>query len=77
MMEFLVLADIHDTWVHLSKILRYAGEMDGVLFLGDLMTFRKFSPQSIDYLKKQVIGWSQYLVTDHSQKCEDLLMNSE
>lgn len=51
-MEFLVLADIHDTWVHLSKMLRYAEEMDGVLFLGDLMTFRKFSPQSIDYLTK-------------------------
>ena len=58
-MEFLVLADIHDTWVHMSKMLRLAGEMDGVIFLGDLMTFRKFTQESIDNLTriKETSSW--------------------
>lgn len=51
-MEFLVLADIHDSWVHMSKMLRLAEETDGVLFLGDLMTFRKFTQESIGNLTR-------------------------
>jgi len=59
-MEFLVLADIHDTWVHMNKMLRLAKEMDGVLFLGDLMTFRKFNQESIDNLIqiKEASNWT-------------------
>jgi Icc-related predicted phosphoesterase len=49
-MEFLVMTDIHDTWVHINKMLRLTRELDGVLFLGDLMTFRKFNQVSIDNL---------------------------
>jgi Icc-related predicted phosphoesterase len=57
--EFLVLADIHDTWVNMSKMLRLAGEMYGVIFLGDLMTFRKFTQTSIDNLTrlKEASSW--------------------
>jgi Icc-related predicted phosphoesterase len=58
-MKFLVLADIHDTWVYMKKMLRLAGEMEGVLFLGDLMTFRKFTQESIDNLTriKEASNW--------------------
>jgi Icc-related predicted phosphoesterase len=51
-MKFLILADIHDTWVHMNKMLRLANQMDGVIFLGDLMTFRKYTQESIDNLIK-------------------------
>ena len=51
-MEFLVLSDIHDTWTHLRKMLRLAAEMDGVIFLGDLMTFRKFTKDSKENLTR-------------------------
>jgi len=47
-MDVLVLADIHDTWTYLNKMLGLAKEMDGVIFLGDLMKFRKFTQESID-----------------------------
>ena len=58
-MKFLVLADIHDTWVHLNKMIRLAKETDGVLFLGDLMTFRKFTQGSIDNITriKEASNW--------------------
>ncbi|MFW9805445.1 MAG: metallophosphoesterase [Candidatus Thorarchaeota archaeon] len=51
-MEFLVLTDIHDTWTHLRKMLRLADEMDGVIFLGDLMTFRKLTKDSKENLAR-------------------------
>jgi len=35
-MELLVLTDIHNTWTHLEDMLSLAGELDGVVFLGDL-----------------------------------------
>ena len=47
-MDVLVLADIHDKWTHLNKMLRLARNMDGVIFLGDLMKFRKFTQESIE-----------------------------
>lgn len=47
-MKILILTDIHDSWVHINKMIRLAEEMDGVIFLGDLMTFRKFTQKSID-----------------------------
>ena len=47
-MDVLVLADIHDTWTHLNEMLQLAKDMDGVIFLGDLMKFRKFTQESID-----------------------------
>ena len=58
-MEILVLTDIHDTWNNINKMLTLAGEMDGVIFLGDLMTFRKFTQISIDNLTriKEVSNW--------------------
>ncbi|MFW9797458.1 MAG: metallophosphoesterase [Candidatus Thorarchaeota archaeon] len=58
-LKFLILTDIHDTWVHLDKMLRLASEMDGVIFLGDLMTFRKFTQASIDNLTriKEASNW--------------------
>jgi len=59
MMELLILTDIHDTWVHLKKMLQLAEEKDGVIFLGDLMTFRKFTPKSITNLTevKEASKW--------------------
>ncbi|MHA3964508.1 MAG: metallophosphoesterase family protein [Candidatus Thorarchaeota archaeon SMTZ1-45] len=51
-MEFLILTDIHDSWIHIEKMIRLAEEMDGVIFLGDLMTFRKFTQVSIDNFTK-------------------------
>jgi Icc-related predicted phosphoesterase len=58
-MEFLVLTDIHDSWVHLKKMLQLAEQMDGVIFLGDLMTYRKFTKESIDNLTliKEASNW--------------------
>jgi len=49
-MKLLILADIHDSWTHLNKMIRLAEEMDGVIFLGDLMSFRKYTKKSIDNL---------------------------
>ncbi|MFW9834893.1 MAG: metallophosphoesterase [Candidatus Thorarchaeota archaeon] len=49
-MEFLILTDIHDSWTHLKKMLQLAEQMDGVIFLGDLMKFRKFTEESIENL---------------------------
>ncbi|MFW9892848.1 MAG: metallophosphoesterase [Candidatus Thorarchaeota archaeon] len=51
-LKFLVLTDIHDTWVFLHKMLLLAGEMDGVIFLGDLMTFRKVNLDSFTNFAK-------------------------
>lgn len=51
-MKLLILADIHDSWTHLKKMVRLAEEMDGVIFLGDLMSFRKYTKKSIDNLIK-------------------------
>ena len=51
-MEVLVLADIHDTWTHLNKMLGLTKEMDGAIFLGDLMKFRQFTQESIDDLTR-------------------------
>lgn len=51
-MQFLILADIHDTWTHVNKMLTLAEELDGVLFLGDLMTFRKVTQESMDNLTR-------------------------
>jgi Icc-related predicted phosphoesterase len=36
-MEFFVLADIHNEWTYLDRILDLARSTDGVIFLGDLM----------------------------------------
>jgi len=46
-MRFLILTDIHDRWAHLDKILQMASDLDGVLFLGDLMAFRKVTSKSL------------------------------
>ncbi|MFW9813745.1 MAG: metallophosphoesterase [Candidatus Thorarchaeota archaeon] len=51
-MEFLVLSDIHDSWTHLNKMLRLAQEKDGVIFLGDLMAFRKITQESFTNFTK-------------------------
>ena len=51
-MEFLILTDIHDAWTHVNKMLTLAEELDGVLFLGDLMTFRKVTQESMDNLTR-------------------------
>ena len=52
LLEFLVLSDIHDSWVHLNKMLRLAEENDGVIFLGDLMPFRKVTQKSFTNFTK-------------------------
>ncbi|TFH00704.1 MAG: hypothetical protein E4H14_19360, partial [Candidatus Thorarchaeota archaeon] len=36
-MDFLVLTDIHNRWVHLETMISLAGDLDGVIFLGDLL----------------------------------------
>lgn len=58
-MEVLVLADIHDMWAHLNKMLHLAKSMDGVIFLGDLMKFRKFTQESVDDMTrlKEECNW--------------------
>lgn len=58
-MDVLVLADIHDMWGYLNKMLHLAKSMDGVIFLGDLMEFRKFTRESIDDMTrlKEASNW--------------------
>jgi len=51
-MELLVLSDIHDNWSHLNTILDIIREVDGVIFLGDLMQFRDVVPESLNHFKK-------------------------
>lgn len=47
-MKFLVLSDIHDKWTYLDEMIRLAQSLDGVIFLGDLMSFRKIVPLSME-----------------------------
>ncbi|MFW9957974.1 MAG: metallophosphoesterase [Candidatus Odinarchaeota archaeon] len=54
-MEFLVLSDIHDNWLHLDTILDIVHEVNGVIFLGDLMQHSEHSdvsPESQENFKK-------------------------
>jgi Icc-related predicted phosphoesterase len=60
-MEFLVLSDIHDNWLHLDKILDTARGVSGVIFLGDLMQFRDVSPESRDNFK-EIFDASKWMV---------------
>ncbi|MCK4568613.1 MAG: metallophosphoesterase, partial [Candidatus Thorarchaeota archaeon] len=36
-MKLLVLTDIHNCWTHLEEMISFADELDGVVFLGDLI----------------------------------------
>ncbi len=47
-MDFLVLTDIHNNWVHLEKMLSLASELDGVIFLGDLMPFNQVDSEALE-----------------------------
>lgn len=47
-MEFVVLADIHNEWTRLSTILRIAQQVDGVIFLGDLIQQGAPDSRSLD-----------------------------
>ena len=51
-MDFLVLSDIHESWDHLDKMLEMAKQMDGVIFLGDLMKFREVNTESMNQFKE-------------------------
>jgi Icc-related predicted phosphoesterase len=46
--EFLVLADIHNDWAHLDRILELAQSTDGVVFLGDLIQQGEPNSDSLD-----------------------------
>jgi len=46
-MDLLVLTDIHDNWTYLEEMITLASELDGVIFLGDLLvhgTLEKHNP---------------------------------
>ena len=63
-MKFLVLADIHDDWLHLDTILGIAREVSGVIFLGDLVQHSAsddVSPESLDKFK-QIYDVSKWMV---------------
>ena len=60
-MDFLVLSDIHESWDHLDKILEMAKQMDGVVFLGDLMKFRKANTESMDRFR-EIVNASNWIV---------------
>ncbi|MDF1538037.1 MAG: metallophosphoesterase, partial [Candidatus Thorarchaeota archaeon] len=54
-MDLLVLSDIHDKWTHLEKMISLASELDGVVFLGDLLvhgSFEKYEPIAFRNLSK-------------------------
>jgi len=63
-MKFLVLADIHDDWLHLDTILGIARRVSGVIFLGDLVQHsatNDVSPDSLDKFK-QIYDASNWMV---------------
>ena len=60
-MDFLVLSDIHESWDHLDKMLEMAKQMDGVIFLGDLMMFREANTESMDRFK-EIVDASNWIV---------------
>ncbi len=60
-MDFLVLSDIHESWDHLDKMLEMAKQMDGVIFLGDLMKFREANTESMDRFK-EIVDASNWMV---------------
>lgn len=75
--NLVVLSDIHSNYDGLSEVIKYIDEMsnnvDGVIFLGDLLTYGCQTEQvlsSIDSLKKRVKCW--FVIGNHDEFYFDL-----
>jgi Icc-related predicted phosphoesterase len=60
--EFLVLADVHNEWSHLDRILEFAQSTDGVIFLGDLIQLGESDTNSLENFL-QIYDAARWLVS--------------